>query len=176
MPIRRRGCAFHPRRPRQLRLSVTAIPALWNCEHSKRAVLRAMLLLPLQFGELASLRPENIEDGWVVLPKTKNGDPFALPLSAPAKEIIVDAMAEAASGLLFPGLSATSRITDQIRGASGVKHFQWHDLRRLFVSTLADHEIGDPDLCFDGLLNHRGSDAGGMPGTLPNKVSSGKPS
>ena len=149
-----------PPRPRQLRLSVTDIPALWNCEHPKRAFLRAMLLLPLRFGELASLRADNIKDGWIVLPKTKNGDPFALPLSAPAKEIMADAMAKAGSGLLFPGLSATSRITDQIRDASGVKHFQWHDLRRLFVSTLADHEIGDPDL-LDGLLNHRGSETRG---------------
>ena len=69
-------------------------------------------------------------------------------------------MAEAGSGLLFPGLSATNRITDQIREASGIKQFQWHDLRRLFVSTLADHEIGDPDL-LDSLLNHRGSETRG---------------
>ena len=135
-----------PPRPRQLGLTAVDVRALWHAKHAKQEFMRMMLLVPMRFSEMASLRAENMRNGEITLLRTKNGDEFSIPPGETARAILRQAAERAGDGPLFPGMSATSRITRQIRVALGADTSTGTDLRRLFVSTLADHEVGDPDL------------------------------
>src|SRR5262249_8968942 len=47
-------------------------------------------------------------------------------------------------------------LIDRVAAVSGIKDFQWHDLRRTFMTELAEHDIGNVDVV-DACLNHRQS-------------------
>jgi integrase len=47
-------------------------------------------------------------------------------------------------------------LVDRVEKASGVADFKWHDLRRTFMTELAEHNIGNADIV-DACLNHRQS-------------------
>ena len=47
-------------------------------------------------------------------------------------------------------------LVDRVEKTSGVAHFKWHDLRRTFMTELAEHSIGNADTV-DACLNHRQS-------------------
>jgi integrase len=76
-----------------------------------------------------------------------------------------------AGDLLFPmsskagePMKAWSDLMAELRSESGVPSVKLHDLRRLFVSELAEHEVGNADL-LDSLLNHRQAETrGGVKG------------
>lgn len=147
-----------PPRARRLQLDGSDVQALWNADHSKQAFVRLMILVPLRYSAMAGLGLDNMRDSWLHFDKLKNGDSFEIPLSQPARQIIEGITPR--NDRYFNGMGARTRITNQLRVASGVDYFAWHDLRRLFATTLADHDVGDPDLV-DGLLSHRQSETRG---------------
>jgi integrase len=53
-------------------------------------------------------------------------------------------------------MNAWNHFIDRIEAASGVSEFRWHDLRRTFMTELAEHNIGSVDTV-DACLNHRQS-------------------
>jgi site-specific recombinase XerC len=157
-----------PAQPRTRFYSAAEMRALWLCDglsDVQLRFLRAMLLLPLRFSEACELQASEVEPekGRLVLSskRTKNGDPFALPVPNEVMGLI-----DVASGLddprVFP-LSASGKaftswtsLKKKVRKGSGVEDFKFHDLRRTFFTVLAEQGIGDPTVA-DALLNHRQS-------------------
>lgn len=159
------------------------VQALWQAAEkisgAKGDYLQCMLLLPFRRAELADA-PVSAFDataGQMVLAGavTKNGDDFAIPCPEAARSVL-KARAKAAGNvrgaLLFPMSTAAdatmfhcySDLIEEWRKESGVQSVKFHDLRRLFVSELAEHQIGDADLA-DSLLNHRQAETrGGVKG------------
>lgn len=160
-----------PPPPKRLSLNAAGLQAIWvaaeNMGPVKCAYLRCALLLPLRAGELAELTQSNIDtQRWAITLshlETKNGDPFILPIPPEAQSILLERIGAAdPKGRLFPLNSAGglmqswTSFSKRIRRLSGVPDFKLHDIRRLFVSELAEQNIGDTDVT-DGLLNHRQS-------------------
>ena len=94
--------------------------------------------------------------------RTKNGQPHRLHLHALALELLRERHAAACGpkgGLVFPApLSgkALDNFTDMkaaLVDATGIEGWQWHDLRRSFVTALGERGIPEP--VADALLNHR---------------------
>jgi integrase len=167
-------CASIPKRqrpkppaPRSRVYSAREVQRLLQAEGlppERKAFLVAAVFLPLRFGELEGLMWGHIDlrGDCLNLPAklTKNGDPFAMPFPAEVSELLRAAVAPNPQARVFP-LTTTgkrfqswSKITGQIRVASGVEDFNFHDLRRTFMTTLAEHGVGDEETV-DALLNHR---------------------
>lgn len=175
--------ALHPHLPPN---PVRAISdaRLWNREHRRRTVISAkalpdwwkavmrepphsrdFLLVALFTGmrrsEVATLRWEHVdlEARTLTVPKTKNGDPLVLPLSA----FLADLLKERRTSLpkaewVFPGrdghcpMTEPKRFTDRVSLASGVE-FTLHDLRRTFITIAESLDISAYAL--KRMLNHR---------------------
>jgi integrase len=129
--------------------------------------LQFLLLSPLRRQEAAEIKVGHYvtSSGSIVLPGslTKNGDEFTLPLSPAAREIVERrAHGLARTDRLFPlqsnGKLMTSwmRYGEAIRKVSGVADFNFHDLRRTFMTVMAEHDKAPIDV-LDALLNHRQS-------------------
>jgi integrase len=126
-----------------------------------------LLQSPLRRQEAAGINVGHYvrSSGSVVLPGslTKNGDDFTLPLSSAAREIVERrsrglARSDRLFSLQSNGKLMTSwtRYVEAIRKASGVADFNFHDLRRTFMSTMAEEDAASIDV-LDALLNHRQS-------------------
>jgi integrase len=162
-------------KPRSRVYSAPEVQALWDSgealDEPRGEFLRFMLLSPLRRQEASGLRTGDFDAarGVVVIDgaQTKNGDTFALPLAPSAREIVE----RRASGKqcsfsrnapLFPlqpngkAMASWKRYAEAIRRASGVADFNFHDLRRTFMSTMAEHDAASIDV-LDALLNHRQS-------------------
>ncbi|RYH07779.1 site-specific integrase [Tropicimonas sp. IMCC6043] len=158
-----------PPKPRQRQADAADVQALWNASdlpEVMHAFTRLAMLVPLRAGELAELEPGNIdlERSAIVLDgkETKNGDPFTIPLASSALEIVQQRLA----------VTGERERLFQLNGAGGPMNawnnynrrvrkyapgFHLHDIRRLFVSVLAEQGVGDADTT-DSLLNHRQSE------------------
>lgn len=160
-------------RPRQRVYSAMEMRTLWQKADTltdiDRDYLRLMLLLPLRRNECAELRPANLDRGRSALvlhgKVTKNGDDFTLPLPTAALEIIerrIAALGVRSKDRLFQfnetggAMNAWGHLVDRVVTASGIDDFKWHDLRRTFMTELAEGGIGNADT-LDACLNHRQS-------------------
>jgi len=169
------GRKYRPKRPppRQRVYTAAEMQTLWRAAEglteTDRDYLRIMLLVPLRRNECAELTPANLDKGRgaVVLhgTMTKNGDAFTLPLPPVALGIIkrrIEASGRGGKGRLFQfnstggAMCAWGHLIDRVEAASGVANFKWHDLRRTFMTELAEHNIGNADTV-DACLNHRQS-------------------
>jgi integrase len=169
------GRKYRPKRPppRQRVYSAAEMQTLWEAAEklgdTDRDYLRLMLLMPLRRNECSELTPANLDKGRNALvlhsAMTKNGDAFTLPLSPEALGIVDRRFSELGprtKGRLFQLNSAGGpmrgwgHLVDRVEKASGVADFKWHDLRRTFMTELAEHNIGNADIV-DACLNHRQS-------------------
>lgn len=158
-------------KPPQARMryhSACEVKALWNTtglSPVQLRLLRASLLVPLRLGELTELTLDEVDiaGGRLNLSgkRTKNGDPFSIPLPDDAKDLFVCPDPEN-DNRIFP-LNGTGKkfqsghsLTKRIRNGSGVVKFNFHNQRRTFSTVLADLGIGDENVA-DALLNHRQS-------------------
>ncbi|WP_321830280.1 tyrosine-type recombinase/integrase [Thalassovita sp.] len=157
-----------PPQPRTRFYTAAEMRALWLCEGLSEVqlrLLRAMMLLPLRFSEACDLVASEVEtqNGRIVLSekRTKNGDLFAMPvpaeamamLSAPANDGDPRVFALTEQGKPF---TSWTSLKNKVRKGSGVEDFNFHDLRRTFMTVLAEQGVGDPTVA-DALLNHRQS-------------------
>lgn len=158
-----------PPAPRQRSLSAADMQALWNLDDPAQQFTRFALLVPLRASEIAELRPENIDLARraVVLDgkQTKNGDAFAMPLVDAALALITERLAATTPGqrlfqLNLAGGPMNAWTPYYRRTRKVASTFTLHDLRRLFVSVLAEQGRGDADTT-DSLLNHRQSETKG---------------
>lgn len=144
------------------------VRSLWNTNglsDLQLRFLRTLILLPLRFNELCELRCNEVHlaKSKLVLPgkKTKNGDAFAMPLPKMAADLL-DVSVDTEDPRVFPMAAVGKEFTswtsfkNKVRKGSGVADFRFHDLRRTFMTVLADQGIGDPSVA-DALLNHRQS-------------------
>lgn len=152
-------------RRRQTVVSVHQLPAWWNAVMAEDTDPRDFLLIALFTGmrrsEIAALQWEHVDlvAQTLQVPKTKNGDPLMLPLSAFLAELI-GARRELVgqSPWVFPGRGATGHLvetksfTRRVVKASGVP-FSLHDLRRTFITVAESLDI--PSYALKRLLNHR---------------------
>ncbi|WP_165354845.1 integrase family protein [Tropicimonas sp. IMCC6043] len=150
-----------PPAPRTWKPSASEVEALWHAAEeiggTRGRFLKALMLVPLRLSEMAELSPSEVSGEAIELPgmRTKNGDAFRIPLPIDHRDIFVSDNEERVFQLARTGpFSARKAVVAQIRKTSGVSVFHFHALRKLFVSELAEHGVGDVDLV-DGLLNHR---------------------
>jgi integrase len=147
--------------------SLEELRTVWNAveDEPRRDLVRLMLLAPLRLSEAAGLRTSEIDlhQGRIRIgsDRTKNGETHELPLSAPARKILE---ANMTSGeLVFPSTAgkphaAWSDFRTRLRKRIGqantpkAKRFVFHDIRRSFVSELAERGY-DIDL-LDQILGH----------------------
>jgi integrase len=172
-PCRLIGRKFRPKRPapRQRVYTATEIKALWDAGDAMNDAyadfLRLMILAPLRRMECSELKPANLDKGRraLLLPQgtTKNGDAFVLPLPATAWEIVQRrARSLKPPERLFPlngtggAMNAWPYFSRLVQKASGVGKFMFHDLRRTFMTELAEAGAASLDT-LDGCLNHRQS-------------------
>jgi integrase len=151
--------------------------AVENEAPSLRDLTRFLLLAPLRRNEAAGLRwsEVDLEKGWIRIAgdRMKNGEPHELPLSQPARRILESRRDEKAPevGLVFPtpeagnALQSWTRLTQRVRaaighdGLSADHQFRWHDIRRSFVTHLAE-EFDEAVL--DAMLAHRRKGVAGV--------------
>jgi integrase len=158
--------------PRQRVYTAAQMQVLWavgeKLTETDRDFLKFMLLVPLRRHECSELKSTNFDRsrGGLALQgaMTKNGDAFTLPLPPAALEILERRIVSrgAPKARLFQfnstggAMNAWNHFIDRIEAASGVSEFRWHDLRRTFMTELAEHNIGSVDTV-DACLNHRQS-------------------
>jgi integrase len=157
--------------PRQRVYTAGEVQVLWRAAEglgaTPRDFLRLMLLVPLRRQECSELTPANLDRSRGALAlhgaMTKNGDAFTIPLPTAALEIVqrrIAAQGVTPKARLFQfnsaggAMNAWNHFIDRIEEASGVSDFRWHDLRRTFMTELAEHNIGSVDTV-DACLNHR---------------------
>lgn len=159
-----------PPAPRERHYSAEEIRALLSAadalEGARRRCLTAAIYLPLRAGELYSLQLSDIDAARSMLrlqgKTTKNGDTFMLPVPASVLPLLLGDEEVSGSARVFQlapkggPFKGRTKYVNEIRKLSGVGDFNFHDLRRTFVTTLAELGIGDPMIA-DALLNHRQS-------------------
>jgi integrase len=126
-----------------------------------------LLLVPCRTGEAASARWSDVElatGEWHQPAKlTKSGEPHVFYLPQAAVDVLRRRLAAGGGDhpLVFPGarlgrpFNAFRQLLAALQAASGAGGWSWHDLRRAFVSELAERGHGESVL--DAILNHRQS-------------------
>jgi integrase len=161
-----RGDKPGPGKSRENTPSLTVVRALWDAagyeQPHVRDCLRLLILLPLRRMEACALRwsEVDLDEARITIDaaRMKNNAPHSLPLSKPATELLrarkppdpkPDDLVFTLDGKPYNGWHLTlSRVRKRI----GTSLFRPHDLRRSFVSRLAEDGF-DPDL-LDLLLAH----------------------
>ncbi|MDB9692667.1 site-specific integrase, partial [Acinetobacter baumannii] len=86
-------------------------------------------------GEILGMRREDIKDGFVHLPMTKNGDSRNVPLSKEAKRLL--SILPSNTDLLLPVKAETFKRTwIKIRDAADLKHINFHDTRHEAITRM----------------------------------------
>jgi integrase len=160
---------------------VETLRKVWSAAESEppsvRDLARFLLLTPLRLGEASGLQWGEVDlaRGWIRIggERMKNREPHELPLSAPALEILSRRLgageasvreAPKSSALVFPSpesgreIQSWTRLTARVRRAIGQeglgadRQFRWHDIRRSFVTHLAEQF---DEAVLDSMLAHR---------------------
>lgn len=157
--------SWHRETRRRTLIAAHALPDWWKAVQAEPSLSRDFLIVTLftgmRRGEVMKLRWENIDFVLASLhiPKTKNGDPLDLPLSAFLLSVLANRKVQTgASPWVFPGpgetghLVETKRFLTRVCAASAIK-FTIHDLRRTFITIAESLDI--PHYALKRLLNHR---------------------
>jgi integrase len=150
--------------------TIDEIKAIWNAAENEpqRDMIRFMLLTPLRRNEAAGLRwsEVDLQRGRIRIEasRMKKREAHELPLSPPALAILESRKPSATNDIVFPSsvgkqhgsLMFLTRRLRKIIGqgsAARAQRFTWHDVRRAFVSHLAEQGF-DIDL-LDQCLGHK---------------------
>ena len=121
------------------------------CKDSKNKILYLCVILALSTGmrqaELMNLKWSDVflDQGFIILHKTKNGERRRVPLSGHALDLLKEYYNKRNIDveLLFPGLTHPNKPIDlrsafeQVLKIAQIKDFKWHDLRHCTASYLA---------------------------------------
>lgn len=156
--------------PRERFLTDDEWLAVWHAADSESPKLRAFVRLVILSGgrvaEIAKLSVGEIkgERTFIALPgpRTKNGEPHAIPLGHLARREIeavwpLDPVDHHPDYKLLgrtgqSGFSGTGNLLDRLKQRSGVFDWSFHDLRRTVRTTLA--HLGVPEVEAESALNH----------------------
>lgn len=163
-------------------LSNAEIRAIWSAldqDDDYAAIIKLLLLTGQRANEMAGLRWFEVLDDMIDLPaeRTKNGKPHFVPLSTPARAILTSwprrrtadgKPRELVFGIgdgPFSGWSKSKeRLDARIREAGHeLSHWTPHDLRRTFVTKLADELKVLPHV-IEATINHISGHKGGVAG------------
>lgn len=134
-----------PQRPRARRVVGDELERiLRHCNPVLAAAVTLAVETAMRRGELAAARREHIQGRMLILPKTKNGDERAVPLTQAALKAIASLPLRLDGYLL--GWPATVRddLTHGFRAAcraAGVEDLRFHDLRREAISRLFERGL-----------------------------------
>jgi len=115
-------------------------------------VVKLLILTGQRLGEISNIAAEQIGDGTLHFPDTKNGRPHTIPLGKTAQTLI--------HPIRYSNSGAHKVKLD---GRSGVTGWTLHDLRRTFASGLASIGVAIPTI--ERLLNHVSGTFAGIVGT-----------
>jgi integrase len=119
--------------------------------------------------EIGELRWDEIVSNEIHLsgPRTKNGEPFIIPLSAPALEVIKTIPHIAGAGFVFTAggdkpLNGWGKFKERIDKAAGIAPWRIHDLRRTVATGLQRLKVPLP--VTEAVLGHTAGSRGGIVG------------
>lgn len=149
-------------------LTDAEIKAVWAAlgkepEHVAKA-FRLLLLTAQRPGEVAKMRPEDIEGDWWTIPAqfSKNGKPHRVYLSPQTRAIL--GAKKLTGAWVFPSPKTDGARTDIWKAADGIRKtsgvdFRPHDLRRT-AGTNMTRELGVSRALLGRVLNHTGRERG----------------
>jgi integrase len=149
-------------KPEELERLVVALAAHPNVRVAN--IIRVLMLTGCRKGEALSMRWQDIDlavGKWTKpAAVTKTGIDHDVPLSAPARQLLIDISEQQGHGVyVFP--SATSRgghvsdiqyVWETVCDAAGISNLRIHDLRHSYASYLASSGVGLPVI--GALLGH----------------------
>jgi integrase len=150
--------------------TIDEIKAIWNAAENEpqRDMIRFMLLTPLRRREASGLKwsEVDLQRGRIRIEanRMKQREAHELPLSPAALTILESRKLSATNDIVFPSSVGKPHgslmfLTKRLRKVIGqdatakAQRFTWHDVRRSFVSLLAEHGF-DIDL-LDQCLGHK---------------------
>jgi integrase len=148
--------------PKSRRFNQAELPdfftALREGNFSQRSAncLRLILATGLRAGEALSIEPQHID--WnneiLLIPHTKNGEPFVVPLVGLTKELLLECVEEWPAGRrLFPvSIFGLRQVCRRASEKAGITLCSTHDLRRTFGTLLGELGVGVPVI--GRCLNH----------------------
>lgn len=124
---------------------------LLACKNASNKLLYPCVVLAIATGmrqaELMNLRWQDVylQDGYLILHQTKNGDRRRVPISGRALELLKNhsKVRRIDTDLLFPSNKDPQKAIDlrkpwtAVLNETGIVDFHWHDLRHCFASYLA---------------------------------------
>jgi integrase len=145
----------------------------WKAADAERkefgALLKLLLLTGCRLNEVAGMRRDELsEDGatWTILgERTKNARAHVVPLSPPVRELIASVGTDTELVFTTNGttpVSGWSKIKNRLDAAIKIPPWRLHDLRRTFVTGLAELGIR-PDV-IELTVNHISGLRGGIAG------------
>lgn len=162
------GVTAFPEVERERRLTADEMPRFLAAvdaypDETMRDLFRMLLFTGQRKGNVVAMRWAhiNLADARWTIPagETKTGKVYAVPLVAPAVEILERRRAIVAGEWVFPGRGATGHITEPkdawrvITTAAGIADLRIHDLRRTLGSWMADLNASLPTI--GKMLGHR---------------------
>ncbi len=160
-------------RPEQSRdrvLSETELRVIWNAlgADDYGDIVKLLMLTGQRWDEIASLRWSETFDEQIVLPaaRTKNKKLHTVPLSEPARGILVKRLRRPDRDLVFGrgqgGFSGRTNSKRALDAVAELPHWVHHDLRRSVATHMA--EIGVQPHIIEAVLNHVSGHKGGVAG------------
>jgi integrase len=135
------------------------------------AVVRLLALTGARLNEIARLKWSEIDGDVIRLEgdRTKNGRPYIIPLSAPARAVIGTVVPIQGCEYVFSTdgrkpLNSWGRAKYAIDKACGVTNWRLHDLRRTCATGMAEHLGIEPHIV-EAVLNHVSGHKAGVAGT-----------
>jgi integrase len=168
---------------RKRTLSAAELKAVWRAagdDASYGRVVRLLILTGQRKSEIGSLQRSeiNLDKRQIELPehRTKNGRPHVVPLSDLAMAQLPTPLPAAPEAFLFGRYETTGgfsgwgkakaeldRRIAKARGGKPLAHWTLHDLRRTFVTHMAENRLGDRDLV-ELVVNHVSGSRRGVAG------------
>jgi integrase len=153
-------------------LSDTELKTIWNaCADDEYGVILKLLILTAQrANEIAGLRWDEVHNEQIVLPseRTKNKRPHVIPLSEPAKTILVAFRRGDRTHVFgridtgFQGWHVAKKVLNSRIIGKSLAHWTPHDLRRTAATRMA--ELGVQPHIIEAVLNHVSGHKGGVAG------------
>jgi integrase len=162
-------------RARDCVLTEAEVRAFWRAASAERrefAVAHKLLLLTGQrLSEVAGMRRSELSEdlpAWTIPgERTKNGLTHAVPLPAPARDLVASCLDEGRD-LVFttngrgPVELGATKIKRRLDARMGVTSWRLHDLRRTAATMMA--EMGVAPHIVEAILNHASGHKGGVAG------------
>jgi integrase len=153
-------------------LSDTELKTIWNAgaDDEYGVILKLLILTAQRANEIAGLRWDEVHNEQIVLPseRTKNKRPHVIPLSEPAKTILVAFRRGDRTHVFgridtgFQGWHVAKKVLNSRIIGKSLAHWTPHDLRRTAATRMA--ELGVQPHIIEAVLNHVSGHKGGVAG------------